>query len=110
MLRKLALALTMSLAAAPIATAQMASLADKTRTLERIDGFVPMYWDAVAGKLWLEVRRLGQEILYISSLPAGVGSNDIGLDRGQLSGERIVKFERVGPRCSWSSRTTVSGR
>ena len=32
------------------------------------------------------------------SLPAGLGSNDVGLDRGQLSGERVVRFERVGRR------------
>ncbi len=31
-------------------------------------------------------------------LPAGLGSNDIGLDRGQLGDSQIVRFERVGPR------------
>jgi hypothetical protein len=29
-------------------------------------------------------------------LPQGVGSNDIGLDRGQLGDTRLVKFERYG--------------
>src|SRR5690606_5989590 len=38
------------------------------------------------------------EFLYVNSLPAGIGSNDIGLDRGQLGDERIVKFERRGPK------------
>ena len=28
----------------------------------------------------------------------GLGSNDIGIDRGILTGSRIVKFERAGPR------------
>ncbi len=98
MLRKIVLAATVALALPPAAIAQIPTIAEKTRTFEKIDGFVPMYWDAGAGKLWLEVSRLGQEILYISSLPAGVGSNDIGLDRGQLGGERIVRFERVGPK------------
>ena len=32
------------------------------------------------------------------SLPAGLGSNDVGLDRGQLGETRIVRFERTGPR------------
>jgi len=78
--------------------AQLPTIAEKTRGLERIDGFVPLYWDAATGKLWLEISRLGEEILYVSSLPAGVGSNDIGLDRGQLGGERVVRFDRIGPK------------
>lgn len=32
------------------------------------------------------------------SLPAGVGSNPIGLDRGQLGPTHVVVFERVGPK------------
>ncbi|MEL6653691.1 MAG: zinc-dependent metalloprotease, partial [Bacteroidota bacterium] len=38
------------------------------------------------------------EFLYVNSLAAGVGSNDIGLDRGQLGRERVVFFERIGPK------------
>ena len=99
MLRRIVLAAaTVSLALPPLLIGQTPTIPDKTRTFERLDGFVPIYWDAASGKLWLEVSRLGQEFLYVSSLPAGVGSNDIGLDRGQLSGERIVKFERIGPK------------
>lgn len=60
------------------------------------DGFFSTEWDEATGKLWLYVSRLDEEFLYVSSLPAGVGSNDIGLDRGQLSGERMVKFTRSG--------------
>jgi hypothetical protein len=29
-------------------------------------------------------------------LPAGLGSNEIGLDRGQIGGSKIVSFQRVG--------------
>ena len=65
--------------------------------LTKFDGFVPLYWDAATGKLFFEVTP-GQEMIYVTSLPAGLGSNDIGLDRGQLSGERIVRFDRVGPK------------
>jgi hypothetical protein len=57
-----------------------------------------MYWDAAAGKLWIEISRWGDELLYVVSLPTGIGSNDIGLDRGQLGGEHLVRFERVGPK------------
>src|SRR5262245_4918210 len=86
---------------APISlVAQLPSIADKTKGLEKKDGFFPVYWDASSGKLWLEVPagRVGQEFLYITGAPTGLGSNDIGLDRGQIGGERIVKLVRVGPK------------
>src|ERR1043166_7537134 len=64
--------------------------------LEKKDGFIPLYYDPATGKLWMEISRFGQEFLYITGAPTGLGSNDIGLDRGQIGGERIVKFERLG--------------
>lgn len=78
----------------------VASIAEKTAGMERRDGFFPFYWDAKGGKIWLEIPAggMGAEFLYVNSLPAGLGSNDIGLDRGQLGADRIVKFERSGPR------------
>lgn len=54
------------------------------------------YWDENASKIFLEVDKLDSEFLYVTSLPAGLGSNDIGLDRGLLGGERIVKFSKTG--------------
>lgn len=74
------------------------TIAEKTQGMRAYEGFFPFYWDAQTGKLWLEIDRWDQEFLYVHALPAGVGSNDIGLDRGQLGDERIVRFERVGPR------------
>lgn len=71
---------------------------EKIDGLEKIDGFLPLYWDAKQGKMLVEISRWNREFLYVSSLPAGIGSNDIGLDRGQLGGTRVVRFERVGPR------------
>ena len=70
----------------------------RTAAMERHDGFLPVYWDAQAGKVWLEVPALDTDLLYVNSLAAGLGSNDVGLDRSQLGGERVVRFERVGPR------------
>ena len=61
----------------------------------KVDGFVPFYWGA-KGEIWLEAGQAGREFLYITSLPAGVGSNDIGLDRGQLGQTHIVRWERSG--------------
>ncbi|MEN8375320.1 MAG: zinc-dependent metalloprotease [Gemmatimonadota bacterium] len=74
------------------------SIDEKTRGMDKRDGFLPVYWDADEGKIWLEVPSLEEELLYVESLAAGVGSNDIGLDRGQLGGERVVRFQRVGRR------------
>ena len=61
-------------------------------------GFMDFYYDESAGKVFLKVEALEKELLYVNSLAAGVGSNDIGLDRGQLGGRRVVKFERYGPK------------
>ena len=61
-------------------------------------GFMPVEWDASAGKLLLHIPRFNDDFLYVVSLPAGVGSNPIGLDRGEEGGTHLVHFERVGPR------------
>src|SRR6202140_159790 len=74
------------------------SIADKTKSMEKMAGYFNIYWDAKAGKVWLEIDKWGGEFLYQSALPAGIGSNDIGLDRGQLGGTHLVRFERSGPK------------
>lgn len=57
---------------------------------------MPFYWDAKKGKIWLEVSRFNTEFLYYPTLAQGVGSNDIGLDRGRLGQEHVVQFQRSG--------------
>ncbi len=74
------------------------TIAEKTADMQSLDGFLPLYWDAREGKLWIEIGRWDTEMLYTESLAAGIGSNDIGLDRGQLGSEAVVAFERVGPK------------
>lgn len=66
--------------------------------MQKIDGFVPLYWDAENGKLMMEISRFGEEMIYQTSLPSGVGSNPIGLDRNSLGDTHIIRFDRVGPR------------
>ncbi len=61
-----------------------------------LPGYFPMYLDDRSGKLLLEIPRFSTEFLYVNTLPAGIGSNDIGLDRGQIGNSRIVRFERSG--------------
>ena len=72
------------------------SFEQKTEKLQKIDGFMPLYWDAKNGKMLLEIARFNREFLYQVSLPAGLGSNPVGLDRGQLGRTFVVYFERVG--------------
>ncbi len=78
----------------PTATAQ--TIATKTANLQKIDGYIPLYWDSANGKMWMEISRFNEEFLIQTSLPAGVGSNTIGLDRGQPGDGRVVFFERNG--------------
>src|SRR5262245_52980445 len=74
------------------------SITERTQDLKKLDGFFPLYWDEAAGTLFMEISRFNQEVLYLNGLAAGLGSNDIGLDRAQLGGTRVVKFQRIGPK------------
>jgi len=74
------------------------TISEKVAGMQQFPGFFPFYWDAKAGKIWLEIDKWNTEFLYVESLPAGIGSNDIGLDRGQLGSSAIVRFDRTGPR------------
>jgi hypothetical protein len=73
-------------------------IAAKTQAMRRMPGFLNLYWDEKSGKLYLEIARFNTDLLYMESLPYGVGSNDLGLDRGQPTRARIVRFERIGPK------------
>jgi len=70
----------------------------KTAKLQKFDGYIPLFWDAENGKLFMQISRFGEELLYQVSLPAGVGSNPIGLDRGLLGNAEVVTFDRIGPK------------
>ncbi len=66
--------------------------------MRHMPGFLPLYWDARNGRLYLEIPQLNVDMLYFDSLPYGTGSNDLGLDRGQVSAAKLVRFERFGPK------------
>jgi len=82
----------------PAVAPGLPSIATRTAGLTKRDGLFPLYWDERTGKLYLEIPAMDQEFIYFTSLPWGVGSNDIGLDRNQLGQERLVAFTRSGPR------------
>lgn len=77
-------------------TQPASKITDKTKNWKRYDGYFTYWWDAANGKIWLQIDKFDKEFLYVNSLPAGIGSNDIGLDRGQLGASRIVYFNKVG--------------
>ncbi len=92
--------LVLALAAAAFVSAALPAqtISSKTAAMKHIDGYLPLDWDAKAGKLYLEVTHLDTDILYTHSLPYGTGSNDLGLDRGQISRGQLVRFQRTGPK------------
>ena len=72
------------------------TLAQKIAGMDHRDGLFPLDWDAKSGKLYLEIPALNKDFLLIDQLPYGLGSNDVGLDRGQLGRGQIVHFMRAG--------------
>lgn len=84
----------------PTAVTQSASkksaIAAFTKGMQQQQGYFDFYYDTKTDKIYLQVDKLEQPFIFQSSLPRGVGSNDIGLDRGQLGETRLVQFEQFG--------------
>ncbi len=66
------------------------------KNITRYDGYFTFYYDNSNDKIFLEIENLDKEFLYVNALSEGIGSNDIGLDRGQLGNTRVVKFIKAG--------------
>jgi len=84
--------------ATPAATGRVPSIEERVTGMKKIDGYFPLYWDDRTGFLWLEIPRLDSDFLYTTGLAAGLGSNDIGLDRGAQGNGRVVSFQKIGPK------------
>lgn len=69
---------------------------EKTKSLTSKKGLFTLYGSKNSSAMLLSVERLEQPFIYVTSLMQGVGSNDIGLDRGQIGQSRLVQFERHG--------------
>src|SRR5688572_9534830 len=110
MLKQSALLISTLLLAAPVLDARQGapaqqrpaavqSIDERTAGMKKLDGYFPLYWDERTGGMFLEISRFDSDFLFSSGLSAGLGSNDIGLDRGSgRGGGRLVQFQRVGPR------------
>ena len=81
------------------ATAQeMPTIGETVAGNTAIEGYFNLYWDDVSGNLYWEIDKLDTEFLYQISMGSGLGSNPIGIDRGQLRGTYVLAAQRVGPR------------
>ncbi len=82
----------------PDTTQALPSVEEKVRDMEAMEGFVDAYWDEEEGRIFLAFERWEEPFLYQISLASGLGSNPVGLDRGQLGATHLVVARRVGPR------------
>ena len=73
-----------------------AQFSDQKKDYVKYEGFYDFYYDEDSDKIYLEVDNLDEQFLYVYSLSSGIGSNDIGLDRGQLGDEQVVYFKKAG--------------
>ena len=63
---------------------------------EHMPGFMPLYWDGEEGRLYADIHAIEGPFIYYNGLSHGVGSNDLGLDRGRLGDTYLVEFRQVG--------------
>ncbi len=86
------------------ASTPLPAVAKLTANLDKREGLLNFYVDRQKGKVWLEVppaKGPGGEVasyIYQEGLVSGLGSNPVGLDRGQIGDTRILTLRRVGGR------------
>jgi hypothetical protein len=78
-------------------------IVERVANLERLDGLLTLHLDRQRGKVFLELPQAddpdtGHRYLYVEGLVTGLGSNDVGLDRGQIGPAKLVGLRRVGGR------------
>lgn len=79
-----------------ISMATAKSIDNHIENLQAHPGFFDFYWDEKKGQVFLKIEDWQQDFMYVNYLQSGVGSNDIGLDRGQKGNNRIVQFHKLG--------------
>ncbi len=79
-------------------TAQRNATPARSGPLEHHDGYLPFVWDAGRGKVLFEISKLNEDMLYFAATGKGIGSVELGVDRGASSASTVIYFDRVGPR------------
>ena len=93
------LATVVLLAATAFSHAQtLPTIEDTVANAELMEGYFNLYWDNSTGKMYWEIDELDVEFLYQVSMASGLGSNPVGIDRGQLRGTYVLSPKRIGPR------------
>ncbi len=85
-------------ALSPIQAQQLPSIAERTAGMTAIEGFFNLHWDDATGRMYWEIDKLDTEFIYQISMGSGLGSNPVGIDRGQLRGTYLFEAKKVGPR------------
>ncbi|MBT8147948.1 MAG: DUF5118 domain-containing protein, partial [Gammaproteobacteria bacterium] len=81
-----------------VSAQELPAISDTVADARPMEGYFNLYWDEADGKLYWEIDKLDTEFLYQVSMASGLGSNPVGIDRGQLRGTYVLKARRVGPR------------
>lgn len=99
------------LAFLPLLAPDLPTIAEKTKDLTRREGLLPSYVDAKGGSVYLELKpdATGNagEFLYTEFLKTGVGSNDLGLDRGQPGETFVVRLVQRGGKVLMEAQNTT---
>lgn len=90
--------LALMLCALAVSAQSLPSIADTVANATPMEGYFNLYWDNDSGKLYWEIDKLETGFIYQVSMASGLGSNPIGIDRGQLRGTYVLSAQRVGPR------------
>lgn len=86
------------LLAVSVQAQELSSIESVVANARKMEGYFNLYWDESAGKMYWEIDKLDTEFLYQISMGSGLGSNPVGIDRGQLRGTYVLAAKRVGPR------------
>ncbi|WKD49571.1 zinc-dependent metalloprotease [Microbulbifer spongiae] len=78
------------------AVAQAGGIVEYTVDMQKFSGYHDFYWDESSGRVLLEIEAFDRELLLLTGLAQGLGSNPVGLDRNQVGQSRLVKFQRAG--------------
>lgn len=87
------------LAGLPSLQAQdLPSIAEATAGTTKMEGFFNLYWNDTTGKMYWEFDKLGVGFIYKISMGSGLGSNPVGIDRGQIRGTWLLEARKIGPK------------
>ena len=73
-------------------SADAQTITETTSGLDKRDGFIPLYWDGAKDTMLFEVPAFGEDVLYYVSTAHGLGSVELGLDRG-VTTQTVIRFQ-----------------